>query len=137
MMTRNFHRLKLTLIPSILCNPGFIKMYERSFRSLHKLLSFLSMISYVSYSILPLDFDSLLQKNKKYLLRHFTGDDKACSEFSESGNYILKTCRYLKISLVPGVSSLRPYFPTSAHHIQGIIADKRNCREQFCVQIVL
>ena len=94
------------------------------------------MISYVSYSILPLDFDSLLQKNKKYLLRHFTGDDTACSEFSESGNYILKTCRNLEILPVPGVSSLRPYFPTSAHHIEGIIADDRNCHEKSFVQSV-
>ena len=83
------------------------------------------MISYVSYSILPLDFDSLLQKNKKYLLRHFTGDDKTCSKFSESGNYILKTCRNLKILPVPGVSSLRPYFPTSGHLIEGNITDEQ------------
>ena len=136
-MTRNFHRLKLTSIPSLLCNPGFIIMYKRSFRSFHKLLSFLSMISYVNYSILPLDFDSLLQKDKKYLLRHFTGDDTACPEFSESGNYILKTCRYLKILLVTGVSSLRPYFPTSTHLIEGIIDDERNCHEEFCVQSFL
>ena len=95
------------------------------------------MISYVSYSILPLDFDSLLQKNKTYLLRYFTGDDTACSEFSESGNDILKTCRYLKMFLVPSVSSLRPYFPTSVHHIEEIIADGRNCHKRFCVQSVL
>ena len=109
-MTRNFHRLKLTSIPSPLWNPGFIIMYERSFRSFHKLLSFLSMISYGSCSILPLDFNSLLQKNEKYLLRHFPGDEKECSELSESGNYILKPWRYLKILLVPCVSSLRPFF---------------------------
>ena len=136
-MIRNFHRLKLTSVLSQLCNPGFIIMYERSFRSFDKLLSFLSMISYVSYSILPLYFNSLLQKNKMYLLRHFPGDDKACSEFSESRNYILKACRHLKILLVLGVSSLRAYFPTSAHLIEGIIADERNCHKKFCVQIVL
>ena len=135
--TQNFHWLRLTLIPSLLCNPGFIIMYKRSFRSFHKLLSFLPMISYVSYSILPLYFNSLLQKNKMYLLRHFPGDNKTCSEFSESGNYILKACRHLKILLVLGVSSLRTYFPTSAHLIKGIIADERNCHKKFCVQIVL